>query len=117
MPPYLVFEFPELVFAVFKGGKQQTSVNVTLASIKERGNFLQEPPEHMRDHTQIPKPCPLRPRLQHLGLPSFLFRMERLEEEPRLTHHVFSLLAVCLLVVAEEVGHLPRGARHLGEIF
>jgi hypothetical protein len=46
----LFFEFPELVFAVFKGGKHKAPVNVGLASIKQKGDLLEEPSEHMRDH-------------------------------------------------------------------
>jgi hypothetical protein len=45
-----VFEFPELVFAVFKGGKQKAPLEVGLASIKECGHVSEEPSQHMLDY-------------------------------------------------------------------
>jgi len=50
VPPDLVFEFSELVFAVFKGGKHKAPVKVGLACIKEHGDLPYKSPEHMRDH-------------------------------------------------------------------
>jgi hypothetical protein len=46
----LFFEFPELVFAVFKGGKQKAPVEVGLASVKERGDIFCESFEDVPDH-------------------------------------------------------------------
>jgi len=77
IPPDLVFEFHELFFTLFKGGKQDAPVKIGLAAIEERRDFLDEPSEHMGDHSQIPEPFALRSLLQGLGLCGFLLCPER----------------------------------------
>jgi hypothetical protein len=45
VPPYLVFEFYEVLFALFEGGEQDPTIERRLAFIKERGDRFEEPSE------------------------------------------------------------------------
>ena len=77
IPPDLVFKFHKLLLTLFKGPKQDASVKMRLAGIEERGDFPEEPSEHMSDHSQIPEPFALRSFFQVPGLDGFLPRMKR----------------------------------------
>lgn len=69
----------------------------------------------MGNHFQIPEILALRPLFQGLGLPVFLPGTDGLEEESRFADHILSLSAVGLLIVVEELDHLPRGYRRFGK--
>jgi hypothetical protein len=75
-PPYFVFKFHKQLLTLFKGGKQDALVKRTLAWIKEGGDFLAEPSEHVSDDSALPEPFALQSLFQALGLCGFLPRME-----------------------------------------
>jgi len=117
VPPYFLFEFHELLPALFEGGEQNAPVEVWLNGMEEHGNLPCEPPKDMGDHTEVLTPCALRPFLEGLCLQGPLMGTEGLHKEPRIVHHVLALGTVRLLVVAEEPGHLPRGEGYRGKLF
>ena len=69
VPPYLFFEFHELLPAVFEGGEQNAPVEVGLALMEERGNLPHEPREHVGDDLQVLEPCALGSLFQRLWPP------------------------------------------------
>jgi hypothetical protein len=68
VPPYLVFEFYEVLFALFEGGEQDPTIERRLAFIKERGDRFEEPSEYVSNDVQILAPCPFKSFLQHLRM-------------------------------------------------
>ena len=116
VPPYLFFEFHELLPAVFEGGEQKPPVEVGLALVEERGDLPDEPREHVGDNPQVLEPFALGSLFQRPGIRCLLPRMKGLEDENRVVHHVLPLPAGGLLIMAKEQGHLPGGKGCSGEI-
>lgn len=116
VPPYLFFEFHELLPAVFEGGEQKPPVEIGLALVEEHRDLPDEPREHVGDNPEVPEIFALGPLFQHPGIRCFLPRMEGLEDENRVAHHVLSLPVGGLLIMAKEQGHLPGGKGCFGEI-
>ncbi len=108
IPPYLSFEFYELLTTILKGREKDSPFQFARLT-KERGYLLAKPFEHVGDDPYILQPFPLGPLFQHLVLSD----TQRFQEQVRVIHHLIPNAAATLLIMPEEFRHIPGGEGYL----